>query len=481
VRASAFFNLDKSDGYRERSDFRVHQGTVKLGFDLGERATLDFKGGYSSDRSESPGVLSYAQMDFLGRRAAQPGTDDNFNKARAYNVDGALRVFLAEDVTWKTTAWYDARHDQGQLGNPFFEFDSDSETQAVGTNNQLEIRRPILGHANQLVVGGDWLYEKVARDTVFKDLFFMGPDSPSKSRVTRTTYGFFIQDDFSIIEDLILSAGVRYDRNSRDGDDPLAGTEIDDDNSAWAPRAALTWRPLEPLSVYGSWSRGYRFPNVNETFDFFGLTPALDAEKSETWEIGAKWRNQYADANLAFYHMNVRDEIFANPLVSPSLLPTSVNLDRVRHRGVEFSAALRPAEWVEVYGSYTYDDVEIRRDRLTMLEGRRIPMVPRHRGTAGIRLFGPCETQVGMIGYHHPVESVTLEPEPHAIRPCRHARPVLRWMYGGRYEQIPQADDDAAEAYWVKCPIESPMAFDHNDMIMKAYLKLLEAGKIPAF
>ncbi len=395
LRASAFFNLDKSDGYRERSDFRIHQGTFKLGFDLGNRATLDLKGGYSSDRSESPGVLSYEQMAFLGRRAAQPGTDDNFTKARAHNVDGTVRVFLAEDVTWKTTAWYDSRRDRGSLGNEFFAFDSDSETQAVGVNNQLEVRRPILGHANQLVVGGDWLWEKVARDTLFRDLVFLS-DSPSKSRVERTTYGAFIQDDFSILENLILSAGVRYDVNEREGDDPLSGTELDDDNSAWAPRAALTWRALESLSIYGSWARGYRFPNVNETFDFFGLTPAVEAEKSETWEVGAKWRNQWADANLAFYHMNVRNEIFANPLASPSLLPTNSNLDRVRHRGVEISGIVRPAAWVELYGSYTYDDVEIRRDSLTMLEGNRIPMVPRHRGTAGARFFGPCDTEAGM-------------------------------------------------------------------------------------
>ena len=49
-------------------------------------------------------------------------------------------------------------------------------------------------------------------------------------------------------------------------------------------------------------------------------------------------------------------------------------------------------------------------------------------------------------------------------------------------EQLPEAGDDAEKdsAHWAKCPIEEPMAFDHQDMIGKAYLTLLEAGQVPA-
>ncbi len=396
VRASLFLNLDKSDGYRERSDFRTHGGTFKLGFDLGEWATLDLKSGYSSDRRERPGTLSRAEMDFLGRRAAEPSADDNFSRTRSYFVDGTLRAFLAEDVLWKTTAWYDTRHDRGALGNVTFSFDTDSDSRAVGVNNQLEVRRAIFGHANQLVVGGDWLSERVTRNSEFLDFVFMTPPSSSAARVTRETWGVFVQDDLNLLEDVILSAGVRYDHNSRDGRDPLAGTELDDGDAVWSPKAALTWRVIDALSVYGSWSRGFRFPNIDESLDFRGLADPLDLESSQNYEVGAKWRSDFADANLAFYHLTVHDEIIANPFVDPFLFPSSVNVDRVLHKGVEFSAVVRPAEWIELYGSYTYDDVEIRRDTLTMLEGSRLPMIPRHRGTAGVRFFGPCETEAGM-------------------------------------------------------------------------------------
>jgi len=395
VTASLFLDGQHSDGYRERSDYRKHGGVFKLGFDIAELARLDVKAGYWSDKRERPGTLSAMQMDFLGRRAAEPGPDDNFNRVRTYNVDGTLQVFLAEEVTFKTTAWYRQRRSKGTLSNPTFVLDDDNETQVVGVNSQLEVRRPIFGHANQLVLGGDWSHDKASFDSVFDDRSPFDFDTITKTRADRTLYGFFLQDDLNLLENLILSGGVRYDRNSRSATNRVTGNDFNVHESAWSPRAALTWRPLELLSVYGSWARGFRFPNLAEAFGFFGFAPELEPEKSTTYEVGAKLRSKYADANVAVYYMTVRNEMLFNTELSPPF-GLEVNMDRVRHRGVEFSTTLRPVEWLEFYGSYTYDDVEITRDRLTMLEDNRVPLVPKHRGTAGARVFGPCNTEAGV-------------------------------------------------------------------------------------
>jgi len=47
-------------------------------------------------------------------------------------------------------------------------------------------------------------------------------------------------------------------------------------------------------------------------------------------------------------------------------------------------------------------------------------------------------------------------------------------------EQQPQAGDDATESFWKEYPVEFSLAFDHNDMLTKAFVKLLEAGQISA-
>jgi outer membrane receptor protein involved in Fe transport len=156
---------------------------------------------------------------------------------------------------------------------------------------------------------------------------------------------------------------------------------------------------IEPVSVYASYARGFRFPNFDEAFGIYGFSPGLDPETSQSYEVGAKLRTERLTLNLAAYHTNVYDEIFFNPLApNPGgFFPgINVNVDRVRHRGVEAFASVRPIGWLEVYGSYTYDDVEIARDSLTRLEGSRMPITPRHRGNAGLRVYLPYGFEAGV-------------------------------------------------------------------------------------
>jgi iron complex outermembrane receptor protein len=111
--------------------------------------------------------------------------------------------------------------------------------------------------------------------------------------------------------------------------------------------------------------------------------------------------------NLALYTMNVHDEILFDPFApnplfldpvtgEPALFGINANIDRVRHRGLELSANVRPLPWLEIYGSYTYDDVKFTRNAASDLEGNRMPLVPRHRGTAGVRVFLPCGFEAGV-------------------------------------------------------------------------------------
>ena len=191
---------------------------------------------------------------------------------------------------------------------------------------------------------------------------------------------------------------MRNERASYDGRDRLSDMDFGARGGEWAPKAALTWRVIEPVSVYASYARGFRFPNFDEAFGVFGTSPGLGPETSQSYEVGAKVRTGCLTFNLAAYYTNVYDEIFFNPLApNPrGFFPgINVNIDRVRHRGVEVFASVRPISWLEVYGSYTYDDVEITRDTLTGLEGFQMPITPRHRGNAGLRVYLPYGFEVG--------------------------------------------------------------------------------------
>jgi iron complex outermembrane receptor protein len=413
VSATFFAHDGKDGGYRDRSLFRSHGGELALGFDVGERVHLGVETGYSSDVRNRPGTLDELQKR-EDRRQAEPSDDDNFQVSRQRHVDGTVEVVLAEDVTLTSVAWYQLRRDQGALGTSEFAFEELADSWAMGANTQVEVDRQVLGRENQLVVGGDWLRERFRPESSF-EVFDFPPPSTADKRSKRYLYGFFVQDDFALREDVILSAGVRYDRNHREGTDLVVdpafpkASQFETHDGEWSPRGALTWRVCEPVALYASYAEGFRFPNLDEAFGAFGFAPALEPETSRSYEVGAKLRTERFRANVAVYQMKVTNEIYFD---TERAFPfgENVNLGRVRHQGVEAWADARPWDWLELWASYTYDDVRITHDPLTMLESHRLPLVPHHRGAAGGLVTLPGAVEVGVnvnwVGTRFPLNDV---------------------------------------------------------------------------
>src|SRR5690606_23491158 len=93
------------------------------------------------------------------------------------------------------------------------------------------------------------------------------------------------------------------------------------DSHVWtnlSPRVALTWRPADNTSTYASWTRGIRSggynlritqPNAFEQIAAQLGSPAFDAERVDSFEIGLKWHSADRRARLtaALFWMEVDD------------------------------------------------------------------------------------------------------------------------------------------------------------------------------
>jgi outer membrane receptor protein involved in Fe transport len=411
VSASLFLDGDKTHGYRERSDFRSHRAEADFQFRVGDRATLGLSGGYTSQVRQRPGDLSKEEMS-ENRRQAEPGVSGkDFDNARERFLQGLVEIAITKGISAKLVPYYRQRKDRGATSDPAWRFSAASETDVLGLTSQIQFDTTLFGHANRLIVGGDLMQEDSDSDNVFE--FRITPEGfqpelwasdETRARSRRKVYGIFLQNELDLTDDLLLSLGVRRDRAKYRGRSRriefFAGTSegrFEPRHTAWAPRAALTYRIIEPVSVYASYARGFRFPNLDEAFGVLGATPGLDTQKSDSYEVGFKVRSGCLSLNAAAYYMNVHEEILWNPEASNPLvelppglewtetLGRNVNLDRVRHRGIELSSTVHVTDWLEVYGSFTYDNTKITRDTTTLLEGNRIPITPRYRGTAGLR------------------------------------------------------------------------------------------------
>jgi len=424
VSASLFIDGDKTHGYRERSDFRSHRAEADFRFRVGDRATIGLTGGYTSQVRQRPGDLSKEEMA-EDRRQAEPGVSGkDFANARERFLQGLIEVAITEEISIKLVPYYRRRADRGATSDPAWRFSRDSETDVLGMTSQIQFDTTIFGHANRLIIGGDLMQEDSDFDSAFD--FRITPDGvepevwltdTTRSRSRRKSYGIFLQNEFNLTDDLLLSLGVRRDRAKYRVDhrrvDPFESS-----HTAWAPRAALTYRIVEPVSVYASYARGFRFPNLDEVSPSIGEPSGLDTQKSDSYEVGLKVRMKCLSLNAAVFSMNVHDEMIWNPSAAnpPSLwLGRNVNLDRVRHRGFELSANAQVTDWLEIYGSFTYDDTKITRDSATGLEGNRMPITPRYRGTAGVRTQLPFGFEAGVnanyVGARHLTNDLRNEQE----------------------------------------------------------------------
>jgi outer membrane receptor protein involved in Fe transport len=406
VRASAYLEGESTDGYRDRSDLRNHRGQMDVSVDVLGRGTLGVRGGYDSQVRQRPGALTPEEIED-DRRQAAPGSDDDFDHVRERYGNVYGDVALTEYLTLRLDGWHRRRDDRNLTTAADFRSSLDLDSDANGLGTWLELDVAPLEHRLRSILGVDLLQEDHDADSEF-ELFVPAFESLRETRSRRRIYGIFFQSELNLTDDLILSGGVRRDSAHyrgvvRDFDPVSMGvfeTRFKLRHEEWAPKGALTWRVCEPVSLYVSYARGFRFPNFDEAFGVFGFSPGLVPQTSDTYETGLKVRTERVSLNAAVYHMDVEDEIFLDPLAPNPLIPgvfgVNVNIDRVRHRGLELWASVRPTDWLELYGSYTLDDVKFQHDSLTGLDGFRLPITPRHRGTAGAIVTLPYGFEVGV-------------------------------------------------------------------------------------
>lgn len=399
VTMSLFARGITTEGYRDRSFYRAGSGNGSVEVDVTERVALGVAGGYYADQRRLPGALFDFEKDALGRRAASPRTETDRSDVDRHFVRGWIEAALAEGLILKINPHYHDRDEDtvitfiGQVPTSIT-----TEKDAAGVDLQLQFDRSLFSLRNRLIAGGEFLREETTRDITSEDPF----SPPLFTRSRQDTYAVFVQDELNLTPDLLLSAGVRFDYadyelRAFDGDDPLTGLPFNDatarpDYDVWSPKAALTYRLATPLAVYASYARGFRLPNFDEDtpllpFLGFGVVeiPDLDVQLSDTYEIGAKYEAARIQAGLTLYHMRVKDELILDPFDF-----ANINLERVIHNGIESSLRVDVLDWLSVYGSYTLEDVKIRRADRSAYVNQRLPINPLHRGTVGVQARLPC-------------------------------------------------------------------------------------------
>lgn len=387
-----------TDGFRDSTGGRITRIFGKLGYKPGEwtDATLSYT--HVGDHLKQAGSLPGSILRFDRRRNLTPG---DFGDSDLDMVALDLRQKLPAGFSLAVNG-FGRDNDQESFVRGLSSTSSlETATASGGGTVQLTHEGAILARKNLARIGVE--YGRNRFDTTNTATFTCCPGAFITKQLTReNVVGVYFTDSFSVLESLVVNAGVRYDWDSLDFTDKidpsLNGTRK---FHRFSPKTGLIYTPIPDLSLYFSYSEGIRVPTVQEIFALgpFGSNLNLVAMKSRNLELGLKSKpKDWLEATLTLFYMPVRDEILF--IATDPLDPFSgrnENISKTLRRGVELALKVRHGRWIDGFINYTVTKATFESDFFIpginffdplrpVKKGDELPLVPRHRVGVGVNV-----------------------------------------------------------------------------------------------
>ncbi len=464
----------RTDGRDRNDDYQNRIATINLGYRLTSRTQFRFTARRESSGLGVPGATArfFPDPDERARRkrvAATVRVDDQttkiwhqsltlvFSESRYSSFDPA-----AQDLTKPNTP-----PDTAFAFNDYVSAFNNHQRRR-GFRYQSELILPF-GH---LVSGGiDYDFEQAVFDSGFAGTNRVPSD--------RTNIGGFLQDQFSLTPQLLVTAGVRVEHNRADVPASLTailanlgsasyngtvgfGTEV-------LPKiAAIYLLPTNDLQavigqarVKANYGHGIKAATLVEAFSpsrFFLGNPALKPERARGYDFGFEqffWKDRYR-LEMTYFENRFRDQIafvgdaatFGGPIkTADGRLTHFINNDRSISRGMEIAVSMSPhRRRLFINGSYTLlkTKLESAADIIDFSTGTLKPNPevgfsllrrPRHSGTLNVSWIGD-KIELNLDGFFvgrrrdgDPVTFARFNPDGQPIFNKAYQRLDFAWTY----------------------------------------------------
>lgn len=390
------FSRETESGYRDESGARISRFFGKLGYRPTDHTDFTLSYTYVKDRLHQAGTLPLSQVAIDPRRNFTPG---DYYDSESNVVRLTARHEFPLGFSVNANGFY-RRLDQEQ----FTVFQSGRGTNIVDTESrggvfQLHHKGEFFGHPNAFVLGNEYARNDFGSHGI---AFFSFGSSSSLRSTDETILGLYAQDTFHVTSKLILTAGVRYDRNDLGFVD-----NIDPTNNGstvfhrTTPRAGVSYLVTPGASLYFNYGQGFRVPTYNELFGsglgpFGAGNPNLRPVRSDNYEVGAKTRIQsWGEISAAVFRADVRDEIYltcGDPSTCGGGITTNQNIPKSRRQGVETTLKAKFNESFDAALNYTYTEATFQGDLALnpyfigfnpfiehVKKGHTLPLVPKNR------------------------------------------------------------------------------------------------------
>ncbi len=217
---------------------------------------------------------------------------------------------------------------------------------------------------------GDLLNDKKLAYTDLTDSTYY--DDTQVSDQVSNTYGAFVQLEYNLSK-FTFSGGLRCDYY--DIDDQTEENTGDDSNTVLSPRINILYKPMSHLQVRGSFSTGYRAPQIYDEdlhIETSGSRKVihensdnLKQESSKSYMLSADYQGKLGNTDFELtaegFYTDINDPFaldYSDADDEGTVTATRVNGDKATVKGVNIEAHYHPASKIEINLGYTVQNSE---------------------------------------------------------------------------------------------------------------------------
>ncbi|MCJ2072826.1 TonB-dependent siderophore receptor [Methylobacterium sp. J-030] len=257
----------------------------------------------------------------------------------------------------------------------------DSQTEIVAKFDLLGLRHTVLAGVEY---SNGYRHSYTTQSTNYPSVSFLNPvpgsaivglQFQSDLKQKNELNGLYVQDQIDLGLGLQLLVGVRYDTGTQYYFSRIPTSRTippDQQLSGTSPRVGLVYRPVEPLTLYASYTTSFK-PQTDNVYGAVNPHP----ETGEQYEIGSR-----LDLNPDLTLSTAAFRITRNNVSAPDPVNTgfSVITGQQRSEGVEADLAGQILPGWKVIGAVSFLDARITRDT-TYAVGNRLVGAPSFSGS----------------------------------------------------------------------------------------------------
>lgn len=346
--------------------------------------------GWNADKQNS---FTFGHNYTLQERTHNPGKSLAEDDTASYNKSVKNDYFLTHDGRYNNSQW-----------RSYINYDTSKNPSRVNETTGNGISFDVLTVNTQgtfffdkhTVSGGLTYKNEVLEDGATNGLREpVVPDANAVIKMERYQYSAYLEDNWSLLDDLSLTISGRYDDNEKFG-------------SNFSPKAYAVYTVNDAFVIKGGVTSGFRAPTLRQSATDFGSTsrggviignPDLKPESSINYEIGVGYRAQQIDLTSTFtiYQTDFEDKINRTGRIclqneecvyNGTTYPAHQygytayeNVDKAELRGAEWTLDYQISDGLKYRHSYTYTNSE---QKSGTYAGEPLNDLAKHMFNAGI-------------------------------------------------------------------------------------------------